>query len=92
MACGGPAVEAAGIRSDFKMHDLRKQFCSILLKQGRSVAFMKSVMGHRSASTSLKYYAGVFTDEAERSAKDVDEWLSQESRDSACQAPLMAVS
>ena len=53
---------------------------------------MKSVMGHRSASTSLKYYAGVFTDEAERSAKDVDEWLSQESRDSACQAPLMAVS
>ncbi len=73
-----PTVLAAGVRPDLKMHDLRKQFASVQVRQRRSAAYLQSVMGHRSAVTTLTWYAGVFEDELEAAAKDMGDWLAEE--------------
>lgn len=60
------------------MHDLRKQFASINVREGRSAAYLGSVMGHASPITTLKWYTGVFNDEAEPAAQSIDNWLARE--------------
>lgn len=73
-----PTVVASGVRTDLKMHDLRKQFASVMVRQGRSVAYLQSVMGHRSPTTTLKWYVGKFDDESEQAMKDMNDWLCHE--------------
>lgn len=73
-----PAVDASGVRADLKLHDLRRQFASVLVRQGRSAAYLQAVMGHRSPSTTLKWYVGKFDDEAEQATKDMNQWLVEE--------------
>jgi site-specific recombinase XerD len=76
-----PTLEASGLRSDLKMHDLRKQYASILVRQGRSASFLESVMGYTSAATTLRWYVCVFNDESDIAAKDLDDWLCKEEQD-----------
>ncbi len=75
-----PAVEAAGLGKNRKLtpHDLRRTFASAQAYNGRSSAFLQAVMGHTKATTTLSYYVGVFRDEQEAAARDMEKWLSRE--------------
>ena len=48
------ALEAAGI-SNFKFHDLRHTCASYLAQQGCSLLEIGNVLGHRTASMTLRY-------------------------------------
>ncbi len=73
-----PSVEAAGLRPDLTMHDLRRTYASALARQGRSAAFMQDVLGHEQAKTTLAYYIGVYDEERAVASTDMDDWLARE--------------
>jgi site-specific recombinase XerD len=55
------AFAAAGIE-DFRIHDLRHDFASKLLRKTRNLALVKSAMGHSDIKSTLRY-AHVLGDE-----------------------------
>jgi len=73
-----PAVERAELSAGLRMHDLRAQFATVLVSRGRSMPYFQSVMGHSSASTTLKWYVGYLKDEEDQGARDLDEFLGRE--------------
>jgi len=75
-----PTVRKAGLRENLTLHDLRKQYASVMVRKGRSAAFLQAAMGHSSAVTTLSWYVGVFLDEQKHAAQDMEEWLSEETR------------
>jgi len=73
-----PAVKIAGFQSGFRLHDLRAQFATVLVSNGRSMPYFQSVMGHASPSTTLKWYVGYMKGEEALGAAVLDEFLGRE--------------
>ncbi|MDO9555998.1 MAG: site-specific integrase [Coriobacteriia bacterium] len=71
------ALSVAGL-PDLHLHDLRKAYASHLAAAGRTPAYLEEVMGHRSYSTTMKYYTKTPFEEADRVRKDVSDWLGRE--------------
>jgi integrase len=53
-----PACEAAGVRA--VPYDGRHTYASLLIHEGRSIAFVAASMGHASATTTLRHYGHMF--------------------------------
>lgn len=70
-----PTCRAAGLPDTVVLHDLRRTFASVLVRQGRSATYFQTVMGHSSARITLDYYAGVFNDESDTARNDMGRWL-----------------
>jgi integrase len=70
-----PTCRAAGLPDSVVLHDLRRTYASILVRNGRSATYFQTVMGHSSARITLDYYAGVFNDESEAARDDLGAWL-----------------
>ena len=71
-----PTLTAAGLPQTWHLRDLRKAYASSLVRSGRSMSFFTAVMGHASARTTMKYYAGVFPEETLSAVRDLEEWYS----------------
>ncbi len=72
-----PTVESAGLKG-LHLHDLRKAFATQLAASGHTPSFIEDVMGHKSYSTTMKYYTMTSDDEAERARRELGEWLGRE--------------
>ena len=55
-----PACQAAGVTAT--MYDLRHTYASLAIHEGRSVVWVAAMMGHSSATTSLRHYAHLIDD------------------------------
>ena len=53
-----PACAAAGVRA--VPYDGRHTYASLLIHEGRSIAFVAASMGHASATTTLRHYGHMF--------------------------------
>jgi integrase len=49
------AKTMAGIESDFRLHDLRHTFASLLVNQGHTLYDVGQILGHRRAETTSRY-------------------------------------
>lgn len=58
-----PALKAAGVERNVRIHDLRHGCASWLIKQGFSVVQVAAYMGHASPSTTSSTYAHLFADD-----------------------------
>jgi integrase len=56
-----PAVEKAGV--DAAPYDLRHTYASLLIHEGRSLAYVAASMGHSTAVTTLTHYAHMFDEQ-----------------------------
>ncbi len=83
-----PTVKAAGLEG-LHLHDLRKAFASRMVADGRTPSYLEDVMGHKSFSTTMKYYAATPEAEADLARKDLDDWLSEE-ENAAWKTPSVA--
>jgi integrase len=72
-----PTREAAKLPT-LRVHDLRHVYASALIRQGRSIKYIQTVMGHANASITLNVYGWLYPDEGEQAAADMDRWLSME--------------
>lgn len=72
-----PTALKAGMH-DLHLHDLRKAFATHLAAGGHTPSYLEDVMGHKSFSTTMKYYTKSPNAEADKARKDVDDWLGQE--------------
>lgn len=70
-----PTRVAAGLPS-LRIHDLRHVYASALIRQGRSVKFVQTVLGHSDASVTLNVYGWLYPDEAESAVHDMERWLN----------------
>jgi len=69
-----PARTAAKLDAKTRIYDLRITFASMLVRQGRSMAFLQYVMGHADPRTTMRYYVGLFEDEVPQAVSDIDKW------------------
>ena len=76
-----PTVKAAGLEG-LHLHDIRKAFASRMVADGRTPSYLEDVMGHRSFSTTMKYYVATPDEEAELARNGLDDWLAEEERTS----------
>lgn len=63
--------DAAGLPVEFRFHDLRHFYASMLIDAGLSVKAVQTRMRHASPTTTLKTYAHLFRDEDESSRSAV---------------------
>ncbi len=75
-----PTVEKAGLE-DLRLHDLRKAYATHLAATGRTPSYLEEVMGHRSYSTTMKYYTKTPDEEADRARHDLEGWIGREDSD-----------
>jgi integrase len=73
-----PTAAKAGMPG-LHLHDLRKAFATHMAAAGRTNQYLEDVMGHKSYSTTMKYYVKVPEEEADLARRDLDDWLGQES-------------
>lgn len=69
-----PARIAAGLPA-LRIHDLRHVYASALIRQGRSIKYVQTVLGHSDASVTLNVYGWLYPDEGVFAAHDMDRWL-----------------
>lgn len=72
-----PTREAAQLPT-LRAHDLRHVYASALIRQGRSIKYVQTTMGHATASITLNVYGWLYPDEGEQAASDLNNWLSLE--------------
>ncbi|MEU8301369.1 tyrosine-type recombinase/integrase [Micromonospora sp. NPDC048909] len=73
----GPARKAAGLPNDATMHDLQHFYASALIFKGRSAKTVAARLGHADPTTTWKFYAGLWSDEEELSAQDLDDTFAE---------------
>ena len=71
-----PARDAAKLDPKTRIYDLRITFASMLVRQGRSMAFLQYVMGHADPRTTMRYDVGMFEDEVPQAVSDIDKWYA----------------
>ncbi len=74
------AVRAArtqvGLPDDFRFHDLRHYFASLLIASGLDVKVVQARLRHASAKTTLDTYGHLWPDSEERTAAAIDAALA----------------
>ncbi|HYN37179.1 MAG TPA: site-specific integrase [Actinomycetota bacterium] len=63
-----PAVEAAGLPSDLRIHDLRHTCASLMIAQGIPPMVVSEHLGHSSVAVTLGVYSHLFDDAKEKAA------------------------
>jgi integrase len=71
-----PALRAAGLPSDVRIHDLRHSCASILILAGTDVKTVQARLGHANPSTTLDVYSHLFAGADEAAAKRLDALVS----------------
>ncbi|MEH0937742.1 tyrosine-type recombinase/integrase [Micromonospora psammae] len=87
-----PAREAAGLPGEATMHDLRHFYASALIFEGRSANTVAARLGHADPTTTWKFYAGLWPDEEELSAQDVDDTFAEARAARASHVPTVCPS
>lgn len=72
-----PTRKAAQLPT-LRVHDLRHVYASALIRQGRSIKYVQTTMGHATASMTLNVYGWLYPDEGETAAADLGKWLAME--------------
>jgi len=72
-----PTRQAAKLPT-LRVHDLRHVYASALIRQGRSIKYIQTVLGHANASITLNVYGWLYPDEGEQAAADMGRWLAME--------------
>jgi integrase len=67
-----PAVTAAGLPEDFRIHDLRHTCAALLVAQGAHPKAIQTHLGHSSIQVTLDLYGHLFPDEMDRLAEHLD--------------------
>jgi len=76
--CSGCLVP--GLPADFRFHDLRHYFASLLIASGADVKVVQSRVRHASAKTTLDTYGHLWPDSEERTAAAIDAALAARTR------------
>jgi integrase len=72
-----PALEAAGISAEVRVHDLRHSCASLLIRQGASIKAVQQQLGHSTPMVTLNVYAHLFNDDLDRLYEGLDEPFSK---------------
>src|SRR5439155_6829348 len=81
-----PALEAAGLPADVRLHDCRHTCASLLIRQGASIKAVQQQLGHSTPMVTLNVYAHLFEDDLDRLYERLDASRSELSRSrSECQ-------
>jgi integrase len=67
-----PAVAAAGLPKDLRIHDLRHTCAALLVAQGAHPKAIQTHLGHSSIQVTLDLYGHLFPDEMDRLAEHLD--------------------
>lgn len=75
-----PAVEAAGLPSDLRIHDLRHTCASLMIAQGIPPMVVSEHLGHSSVAVTLNVYSHLFDDAKEAAADLMEDVFSNVGR------------
>ena len=67
-----PALEAAGLRANVRIHDLRHTAASLLIAQGAHPKAVQAHLGHSSIQVTMDRYGHLFPGDAEGLAEKLD--------------------
>jgi integrase len=67
-----PALEAAGLPKDRRIHDLRHTCASLLIDQGHSPKSIQAHLGHSSIAVTLDVYGHLYPEEREKIAAGLE--------------------
>jgi len=67
-----PAVEAAGLDRDLRIHDLRHTCASLMISAGASVKAVQKALGHSTAVITLDRYSHLYDEDLEALADALD--------------------
>ena len=76
-----PAVRAAGLPEDLRVHDLRHTAVAILISQGVHPEAIKRFLGHSSIMVTMDIYGHLFPSEQEALADALDDAFAQSQTD-----------
>jgi integrase len=67
-----PAIAAAGVPSDLRIHDLRHTCTALLIAQGAHPKAIQTHLGHSTIQVTMDRYGHLFPDEMDRLAEGLD--------------------
>jgi integrase len=67
-----PAVAAAGLPMDLRVHDLRHTAASLAIRENASVKVVQAMLGHRSATQTLDRYGHLYPSDLDALAERLD--------------------
>jgi integrase len=67
-----PAVRAAGLPEDLRVHDLRHTAASLAIRENASVKIVQAMLGHRSATQTLDRYGHLYPSDFDALAERLD--------------------
>jgi integrase len=76
-----PAVDAAGLPAELRVHDLRHTAVAILISQGVHPEAIKRFLGHSSIMVTMDIYGHLFPSEQEKLAAALDDAFAQSQTD-----------
>jgi integrase len=68
-----PAVRAAGLPEDLRVHDLRHTAASLAIRENASVKIVQAMLGHRSATQTLDRYGHLYPSDLDALAERLDQ-------------------
>ena len=68
-----PAVAAAGLPEDLRVHDLRHIAASLAIRANASVKIVQAMLGHRSATQTLDRYGDLYPSDLDALAERLDQ-------------------
>jgi integrase len=75
-----PALRAAGLSEQVRIHDLRHTCVSLLIAQGEHPKSIQEHLGHSSIQVTIDRYGHLFPDESERLAEALEETYQSSER------------
>jgi integrase len=67
-----PAVAAAGLPENLRLHDLRHTAASLAIRENASVKIVQAMLGHRSATQTLDRYGHLYPSDLDALAERLD--------------------
>ena len=67
-----PAVAAAGLPENLRLHDLRHTAASLAIRENASVKIVQAMLGHRSATQTLDRYGHLYPSDLDALADRLD--------------------
>jgi integrase len=68
-----PAVRAAGLPEDLRVHDLRHTAASLAIRENASVKIVQAMLGHRSATQTLDRHGHLYPSDLDALAERLDQ-------------------
>jgi integrase len=75
-----PALRAARLPSDMRIHDLRHTCAALLIEQGAHPKVIQEQLGHASITTTLDTYGHLFDDHLDQLAEGMDKTFAEAER------------